>query len=315
MININTNTSKKSFLDRLLNLFRFKKGTKVKRTKGEQVVFCIAFALIFVYSAFLLYHFYFLLQLATKGTHREFIQDKIANNLATWSPNFTMKNFADAFSKFKVEKQPFAMLVFNSLWYSIGSVLINIFFEAAATYVICKYKFRGRMFLYNLVIARMMIPIMGSLPSTVRTYRAMGIMNSPLILITATDCLGGGFLIMYSFFKGISWEYAEAAFIDGANHWQVYFEIMLRMAMPAISVVLITGFIGRWNEYMAICIFLPKLPTLSYALYIFEQQMDYGANAPVYFSGVVIAAIPCIVLFLIFQNSIMQKVNIGGLKG
>ena len=306
---------KKSFLTKFVEFFRYRNGTKVNRTKGEQVVFAIAFILIFAYSAFLLYHFYFLLQLATKGSHREFIQDKIHNTLSTWSVNFTLNNFAKAFTLFEVEKNPFLVLVFNSLWYSIGSVLINIFFEAAATYVICKYKFPGRMFLYNLVIARMMIPIMGSLPSAVRTYKALGLMNSPLILITATDCLGGGFLIMYSFFKGISWEYAEAAFIDGANHWQVYFEIMLRMAMPAISVVLITGFIGRWNEYMAICIYLPKLPTLSYALYVFEQNMDYGANAPVYFSGVVIAAIPCIILFLVFQNSIMQKVNIGGLKG
>ena len=306
--------SNKGFFAKVIDFFRSKRTT-VKRTTGEKIVFAIAFVVISLYSLFLLYHFYFLLQLATKSSHREFIQDKIANNLASWSPNFTFANFAKAFSLFEVEKQSFIVLIFNSLWYSIGSVLINIFFEAAATYVICKYKFRGRMFLYYLVIARMMIPIMGSLPSTVRTYKAIGIMNSPLILITATDCLGGGFLIMYSFFKGISWEYAEAAFIDGANHWQVYFEIMLRMAMPAISVVLITGFIGRWNEYMAICIYLPKLPTLSYALYVFEQNMDYGANAPVYFSGVVIAAIPCIILFLIFQNSIMQKVNIGGLKG
>lgn len=297
------------------NIFNKIKAKKVKRTTSEQIVFSIAFVLILIYSLFLLYHFYFLLQIATKGSHTEFINDKINNNIASWSPNFTLNNFIGAFTQFKVEKQPFLVLTFNSLWYSIGSVLINIFFEAAATYVICKYKFRGRKFIYYLVIARMMIPIMGSLPSTVRTYRAIGIMNSPLILITATDCLGGGFLIMYSFFKGISWEYAEAAFIDGANHWQVYFEIMLKLAMPAISVVLITGFIGRWNEYMAICIFLPKLPTLSYALYIFEENMKYNANVPMYFAGVVIAAIPCIVLFLIFQNSIMQKVNIGGLKG
>lgn len=291
------------------------KGTKVKRTKGEQIVFAIAFIVISIYSLFLLYHFYFLLQLATKGSHREFIQDKIHNNLATWSPNFTLANFAKAFSMFTVEKQPFLMLIFNSLWYSIGSIVINNFFEAAIAYVICKYKFRGRKILYSLVIVRMLIPIMGSLPSTVRTYDAIGIMNSPFILITATDCLSSGFLITYAFFKGISWEYAESAFIDGANHWQVYFQIMLRMALPAISVLLITGFIGRWNEYMAICIYLPKLPTLAYALYVFEQNMNYGANAPVYFSGVVVAAIPCIILFLIFQNSIMQKVHIGGLKG
>ena len=237
----------KNFVNKFVNFFNFK-GTKVKRTKGEQLVFTIAFVLIFIYSAFLLYHFYFLLQIATKGSHPEFIQDKINNNIASWSPNFTLKNFVGAFSLFKVANQPFLMLTFNSLWYSIGSVLINIFFEAAATYVICKYKFKGRRFLYYLVIARMMIPIMGSLPSTVRTYRAMGIMNSPLILITATDCLGGGFLIMYSFFKGISWEYAEAAFIDGAGHFSVFFRIYLPLAQTTFVSVYLLNFITYWND-------------------------------------------------------------------
>lgn len=298
-----------------VDLFRRKRVTKVKRTKGEQVVFAIAFIMILLYSLFLLYHFYFMLQLATKGSSSEFADDYIDNRLASWSPNFTLANFIRAFSSFTVKGFTFPMIVFNSLWYSVGSILINLFFEAAGTYVLCKYKFKGRMFIYNLIIIRMMIPIYGSLPSTVRVYKALGIVNSPLILITATDCFGSGFLIMYAFFKAVSWEYAEAAFIDGASHWQVYFKIMLPMAMPAISVVMITGFIGRWNEYMAIAIYMPKLPTLAYAIYIFQETQKYENDMPVYFSGIVIASIPCIILFLIFQNSIMQKVHIGGLKG
>ena len=126
------------FVDKFINFFRYRNGTKVNRTKGERIVFAVAYVVIFAYSAFLLYHFYFLLQLATKGSHDEFIDDLLINKLASWSPNITLKNFIDAFSEFKVEKQPFIMHNFNSLWYSIGSVLINIFFEAAATYVICK---------------------------------------------------------------------------------------------------------------------------------------------------------------------------------
>jgi raffinose/stachyose/melibiose transport system permease protein/N-acetylglucosamine transport system permease protein len=101
-----------------------------------------------------------------------------------------------------------------------------------------------------------MIPIVGTLPSAYKAYKLIGLIDSPLILLTATDVLGGAnFLIVYAFYKGISWNYAEAAFIDGANNFQVYFKIMFRMALPAISVLFITGFIGRWNEYLNISIF------------------------------------------------------------
>ena len=291
---------------------------KVKRTKGEQVLYVFVFIVLAIYSIFILYHFYFLLQLATKGSAREYDKAVIADTLAIWSENFTLRNFRLAFSALTDDYgNTFLGMTFNSVWFSIGSMVISLFFESAVTYIICKYNFRGRTLLYNLVIFRLMLPIVGTLPSAYRIYKAFGLLNSPRILITAVDALtGANFLIMYSFYKGISWDYAEAAFIDGANHFDVYFRIMLRMALPAISVLFITGFIGRWNEYMTISIFMPRLPTLSYGLYMFEQDMRYdGGNMPVYFAGVFIAALPCIVLFIIFQNSIMQTVHMGGIKG
>jgi raffinose/stachyose/melibiose transport system permease protein/N-acetylglucosamine transport system permease protein len=290
----------------------------IKRTKGERIVFGIAFAILAVYALFILYHFYFLMQLATKGSAIEYDMDIANKTLGTWSPNFTLNNFILAFSAFTDDfGNTFIAMTFNSLWFSIGSEVVVLFFQAAVAYAICKYDFKGRMFLYNLVLVRMMVPIVGTMPSAYKVYSQIGLLNSPMILLTATDCLGGGnFLILYAFFKGISWEYAEAAFIDGANHFDVYFKIMLRMALPAISVLFITGFIARWNEYINISLYMPEMPTLSYGLYIYEQNMKYaGGNMPAYFAGVFIATIPCITLFIIFQNSIMQTVHMGGIKG
>lgn len=291
---------------------------KIKRTKGEQVLYACVFTVLAIYSLFILYHFYFLLQLATKGTAVEYDKAVMTDTLAVWSQNFTLKNFLLAFSALTDDYgNTFLGMTFNSIWFSVGSMVISLFFESAVTYVVCKYNFKGRTLIYNLVIFRLMLPIVGTLPSAYRIYKAFGLLNSPRILVTAVDALtGANFLIMYSFYKGISWDYAEAAFIDGANHFDVYFKIMARMALPAISVLFITGFIGRWNEYLTISIFMPQLPTLSYGLYMFEQNMKYsGGDMPVYFAGVFIAAIPCITLFIIFQNSIMQTVHMGGIKG
>ena len=291
--------------------------TAIKRTAGERVIFSIVFVILALYALFILYHFYFLLQLATKSD----VEFDIAVSIdayGTWSKDLQLKNLFQAFTLFKDEYgNTFLSMTFNSLWFAIGSQVIVLFFQSAAAYVICKYEFKGKSFLYNLVIVRMMIPIVGTLPAAYKAYKLIGLIDSPLILLTATDVLGGAnFLIVYAFYKGISWDYAEAAFIDGASHFQVYFKIMFIMALPAISVLFITGFIGSWNEYLNISIYMPNLPTLSYGLYKFQSDMLHdGARMPIYFSGVFLAAIPCITLFIIFQNSIMQTVHLGGLKG
>lgn len=290
---------------------------KIKRTKGERILYVVVFIILSIYSLFILYHFYFLLQLATKGNMREYYSALEGNTLATWSKNFTLSNFGKAFTALTDDLgNTFLDMTWNSIWFSIGSMVIALFFESAVTYVVCKYKFPGRNLMYNLVIFRLMLPIVGSLPSAYRVYKAFGLMNSPLILVTATDALSGAnFLIMYSFYKSISWEYAEAAFIDGANHFDVYFRIMCPMVMPAVSVLFITGFIGRWNEYMTVSIFMDEMPTLAYGLYIFAERSKTAANDIVYYAGVTLAAIPCVVMFVLFQNTIMQTVYIGGIKG
>ena len=288
---------------------------KINRSKSEKVLYSIVFVILCIYSAFLLYHFYFAFQLATKHDSPEFTSHFAINKLATWSENLNFSNFSLAFQVLNVNKNSYLMLVFNSLWYSIGSMVLSLFFTSCTTYVVCKYKFLGRNFLYSMVIFTMMLPIVGAMPATYRFYKSINIINSPFILLTALGGFGGNFLILYAFYKGISWEYAEAAFIDGANNRKVYFSIMLPMALPAISVLFVTGFISHWNEYMAISIYMPQMPTLAYGLYIYESNMKYLGNQPVYFAGVLLAVIPCLVLFCIFQNTIMQTVHLGGIKG
>ena len=288
---------------------------KINRSKSEKVLYSIVFVILCVYSAFLLYHFYFALQLATKHDSPEFSLHFVNNKLATWSENLNFSNFSLAFQVLNANGHSYLMLVFNSLWYSIGSMVLSLFFTSCTTYVVCKYKFFGRNFLYSMVIFTMMLPIVGAMPATYRFYKTINIINSPFILLTALGGFGGNFLILYAFYKGIAWEYAEAAFIDGANNRKVYFSIMLPMALPAISVLFVTGFISHWNEYMAISIYMPQMPTLAYGLYIYESNMKYLGNQPVYFAGVLLAVIPCLVLFCIFQNTIMQTVHLGGIKG
>ena len=113
----------------------------------------------------------------------------------------------------------------------------------------------------------------------------------------------------------MSWNYAEAAFIDGASHYSVFFKIMQPMAMPSVTAIAIMSFVGLWNDYSAPLLFMPNLPTLASGLVLYEKETQYMANQPIYFAGAIISIIPVVTIFIVFQNTIMQNVYAGGLKG
>ena len=87
------------------------------------------------------------------------------------------------------------------------------------------------------------------------------------------------------------------------------------MALPSISALFVMSFISAWNDYESTILYMPNYPNLAYAVYAMESISEYRNIVPAYLAGVLVSLIPIFVLFLIFQNSIMEKVHLGGLKG
>ena len=103
---------------------------------------------------------------------------------------------------------------------------------------------------------------------------------------------------------------------DRHRRFRIFTNIMIPLISPVIKSLFVIQFINLWNDYGTAMLYLPKAPTLSYGLYMFEQQMQYkGANYPVYFAGCGLALIPILILFVSFQNVLMENMTAGGLKG
>lgn len=263
-----------------------------------------------IYAICILYMLFFAFNASLKDGGRAFV----ANNASlSIPPKFF--NYIEAFETLEIADNTFFMMTLNSVWYALGNTFFNIMSSTLAAYVVCKYRFPGRKFLYSLVLMILMIPIYGALPSKYRMFNFLGFLDSPTIILSAANGFDFAFLVVFAFFQGISWEYAEAAFIDGAGHMKVFLKIMFPMALPAISAIMITNFIGNWNAYEAPLLFLPNLPTLASGLWAYQVKITYEANQPVYFAGVIISLIPVFLIFGLFQNTIMQNVYAGGLKG
>ena len=126
------------------------------------------------------------------------------------------------------------------------------------------------------------------------------------------------YLVFYSAFKAIPKDYAESALLDGANHLMVFMRIMLPLVMTLVGAIFLLFFIQYWNDYQYPMIFLPSMPTASYALYLFINVGGgdgiVAGNTPLRIAAGFLVFIPILVIFVIFRNKIMGNLQEGGIK-
>ncbi len=250
--------------------------------------------------------------------------------LATYQlpKKFFYQNYIDVISKleYKRTKEGVGLVVYSlgnmftySIIWSIATPFIINFFNMLTSYVICRYKFPGKNFLYSLGIFLMIIPIIGTGPASLQIHKALGLYDNFLgrILICGSGAFYGfNFILMYGAWKGIPWAYAEAAQIDGSTNFKTFFYVMMPMMIPTFMVTFVLGFLGTWNDYMTFLTWLPSYPNLALGMYMFQYNIKlYGLGVPAILAGFTFTAIPTTIMYLCSQKTIMAKFNVGGLKG
>ncbi|WP_432663409.1 carbohydrate ABC transporter permease [Wukongibacter baidiensis] len=226
----------------------------------------------------------------------------------TWE----FSNYVDALKETKM-----ISYFMNSIIITIVATTIQIMLSSMTAYVLAKYKFRGHSIIFAMTVSKLLIPAVGTLAPMYIFMSKMHLFNTfGLILLYATG-LGTNMLIFYAFFKGIPWSYAEAAFIDGAGDWTVFWKIMLPMARNAIAAVGIISAITIWNDYFMPSILLtnPKRQTVAVGLYQLQVQQQFSATWTTLFAAVIIATLPMIILYIVFQEKVRKGFRMGGLKG
>lgn len=287
------------------------------RPLSQNIVYGLAFLLLAAYTAYILFFFVFAILIALRENMAVFTTDKLAKSLFMLPKNPTFQNFLGSFKELgKIDAvNDFWSITWNSIWRTVISSVLSVGSCAMVCYVLVFYRCKFTKLLYNVGLIVAVLPLYGSAGSIYRLYNGMGLINNPFILITSITLYGAYFFHMYAYFQSLSWEYAEAAFIDGAGHFGVFFRVMYPMAKPSISALFIMQFIAGWNDYESTLLYMNAYPNLSYAVYAYEEIGKYSGNIPAYFAGILVSLIPILILFLLFQNTIMEEVHLGGLKG
>ena len=288
-----------------------KRSSVVKDQLGLKIAKIVMFIVFLLYAASLIFPFLWLILNMFK-TNQEFFE-----NVWAWPKNIAngWNNLSTALNRTMMGSSIWEMTI-RSLWLSLAGTFLSLLSSASIAYVVAKYKFFGRNIIYVLAIMVMIVPTVGSTSATYKLIGDLGLFDNPLaILLIYSGGFGFQFLLLYGVFRSISWTYAEAALVDGANDFTIFFKIMIPMAIPSIIPLGVLNFIGYWNDYFTPFLYLKSRPTLAVGLQAFVNQMEYDANWPALFALMLFSMLPIIILFVIFQKQIMANVTTGGLKG
>lgn len=284
-----------------------------KRKGSEKVAFVIMFIIFVLFALSFIFPFLWILMNAFK-TKAEF-----AESFMSWPSSWNWNNFANALTFKNTTTKNFT--VFQMMGMSVlvagGGTLATVLTSSCAAYVVAKYKFPGRGIIFGVVIFSMIVPLVGVLPSQIQFMKAMNLDQTEIGLIFLySGGFGSNFLLLYSFFKNLSWTYVEAAKIDGASDVRIFFQIILPMAKGPIIAVGILSLIGLWNDYFNPSIFLQNKPTIAVGIYYMQQAMLVTKGEyPLFFATIIITIIPILLVFCLFSKTIMNNTAVGGLKG
>lgn len=291
-----------------------------KRTLGEKILFGFMFIVFFLYAISLIYPVILLIINSLKDPLYKILASINGTSPFALPDVWHFENYANVFvyeiSSTSGKTVNVAQMFVYSLYFSVTQVVIPAFTCTCVGYVLSKYQFKGSDVIYTVIITTMTIPVVGTGASALKLAHDLKIYDNPIMdLITHFTGYGFNFMVMYGFFKNISWSYAEAVFIDGGNDFDAFFKVMLPQASSALITICIISFIGVWNNYERPLIYFPSYPPLAAGLYMLKKEAMNDANAPFYFAGLIVATLPLCVVYAIFSEVIFKNFSVGGLKG
>lgn len=211
---------------------------------------------------------------------------------------------------------PFFRMLLNSVFYSAAVTVGTVLSSAAVGYGFARMRFPGRNVLFGATLSTLMIPGLILFIPTYVLFKALGLIGTWAPLI-APQFLGSAFFIflMRQFFRTVPGELADAARVDGAGEFRIFWQIMLPLVKPALAVVAVFTWLATWNDFFGPLVYLsdPNMYPLSMGLFAFQSQRS--TEWALLMGASVLVTLPLIVLFSFTQRYFLRGISLTGLQG
>ena len=228
----------------------------------------------------------------------------------------TLQNYLDLFED--LPDQAFIYLTFNSFKLSILAVIGQVLTCAMAAFVFAIVKFKGRNFLFTLLLVTLMIPPQVSLIPNFIIFKYLGWIGTQLPLIVPAFWGGAfGTFLLRQYFLTIPRDLVDAARIDGASLFDIFWRVYMPLSKPAVAALAIFVFKDAWNDLLHPLVYLPTdmhKTTLTVGLAFFQQQLQAGGKFTVLMAGAFLSIVPLLIIFFIAQKQFIEGIALSGVK-
>jgi multiple sugar transport system permease protein len=228
-------------------------------------------------------------------------------------PTWTLQNFRDLFA---VDIN-FPLLFFNSTYISILIAIGQLITCAMAAFCFAVVKFKGRNLLFIVLLVTLMIPSQVTLIPNFIIFKLLGLIGTsvPLWLPAFWGGAFGTFLLR-QYFLTIPRDLVDAARMDGASLFRIFWDIYMPISKPALAALAIFTFQGAWNDLLHPLVYMPAVPntTLTVGLAFFQQQLTLGGKFTVLMAGALISILPLVIVFFLAQKQFIEGIALSGVK-
>ncbi|HOQ67222.1 MAG TPA: carbohydrate ABC transporter permease [Candidatus Atribacteria bacterium] len=214
-----------------------------------------------------------------------------------------------------IERGKLITSFFNSMIYSIAATFISTIVNSMAAFVLSREKSKLNHFLYFFIVLGLVLPT--NYIALIKVMQALHLLNTRLgvILFYAAMHVPFGTFILYGFVGTIPRELDEAALIDGANAWNLFFKIVFPLLRPAVVTVALLTFLGVWNDFMTPLYLLNRASQWPMTLAVYNFFGQYQAEWNLIFADVVLTCLPVFIVYLFGQKHVVSGMTTGAIKG
>ena len=286
------------------------KGQSIRREKT--LVDAITYFLLALGAAVVVVPFWWMVRTSLTAETRLFeFPPPFFPNPVVW------QNYVEAWNALPVS---FTRFTANTIFITVLAMTAEIFTCSIVAYGFARFRFPGRNFLFVLMLSTMMLPGVVTLVPTFILWRELRLIDTyDPMTVGAWFAWGPSYIfLLRQFFLSLPREIEEAARLDGANTFQIYWHIMLPLVKPALLAIAVLSFIGNWNNFMGPLIYLnsgEKYPLIM-ALKFFEQSLSKEAPKFHYMMAMTtMMSVPLLLLYFFMQRTLIEGITAGAVKG
>lgn len=249
-------------------------------------------------------------QMVDPANPEEIVPVNINDRSEVQELRFAIENYTESLDRFN-----FVTYLQNSVFVTVVATIITLLINSMAAFGLSKYRFRGRDTIFLIIIATLMIPISVILVPVFLVITQLGLNNSLWGVILPGAATPTGVFLLRQYMLTIPDELLDAARIDGASEWRIYWRIVLPLARPALAVLTIFSVMWRWNDFLWPLIVLTKNEKFTLQVGLASFQGELNVQWHYILAMTVLTLLPVTLVFALLQRFITGGIAATGLKG